>query len=474
MKKNALGVFVLVGFAVSVSCGAGEARAAAPVIINEIMYDLKDLSDTNHEWIELYNSGSTSVSLQGWKFVDSSSHVLNAPPANGGQGSLLIEPNGYVILSGDAATYLADHPGYSGTVIDTVMSLNNAGATLTIVDSSGSVVDIIIYTSDLGGNSDGKALSRLGPDILTPKLPTPGYENETVEAESDGTDENAPPETEAISGGAAPPPPTRIEIKPKNIPYDIKMTIPTKLTVGVPIPFSAKATGTLGEELYSGIYIWSFGDGESTIRNDKNEFTYTYAYPGEYVVHLEYYVYSNQEKPLAVARKTVKIMPSMLSITKINNDGSIQISNLGSQEVNLKGWTVSHGVAKYTFKNHIIILPKDAITLKPSLINLVANNSIPRLADPSGVEMPLVKPPEVQIKSTATKIIASKSSTTVAEMVKPAVEKNTVSKEKQISQPSRKLLVIAGLGSFICIAILSALFLKTKKRESDPLSTFES
>jgi hypothetical protein len=137
-------------------CGAGVARAAASsVVISEVLYDVKDLPDTDHEWVELYNSSDTAVSLQGWKFADSSNHTLNAPPANGGQGSLSIEPRGYVILSGNAATFLADHPGFVGTVIDTVMSLNNAGATLSVLSSTGQVVDSFTYTSSLGGSGDG-------------------------------------------------------------------------------------------------------------------------------------------------------------------------------------------------------------------------------------------------------------------------------------------------------------------------------
>ena len=38
--------------------------ANAEVIINEIMYDLKD-SDNNREWIEFYNNGDTDFVIKG-------------------------------------------------------------------------------------------------------------------------------------------------------------------------------------------------------------------------------------------------------------------------------------------------------------------------------------------------------------------------------------------------------------------------
>ena len=92
------------------SCFVQSAHAATGVRINEIMYDLKDIPNADHEWVELLNTSTETVSLQGLKFSDGSNHVLNKPPLNGGQGSISIDSGGYVILSGNAATFVADHP----------------------------------------------------------------------------------------------------------------------------------------------------------------------------------------------------------------------------------------------------------------------------------------------------------------------------------------------------------------------------
>ena len=42
-------------------------RSRAEVIISEIMYDPQN-ADTNREWVELFNTGTSAVSLSGWQF----------------------------------------------------------------------------------------------------------------------------------------------------------------------------------------------------------------------------------------------------------------------------------------------------------------------------------------------------------------------------------------------------------------------
>ena len=42
---------------------------AGDVVINEIMYDLSG-SDTDREWIEIYNKGTSSIDLAEWRFQE--------------------------------------------------------------------------------------------------------------------------------------------------------------------------------------------------------------------------------------------------------------------------------------------------------------------------------------------------------------------------------------------------------------------
>lgn len=137
---------------------------AGDLAINEIMYDLEGsdtLSGKSREWIEVYNNSGREITLTGgsggWRFNDGSNHLLNEPAA---QGSMVIPAGGYAILAGDAALFLADHSGFGGTIIDTVMSLKNTSATLKISVSDGTIIDELTYDSSWGANGNGKTLER--------------------------------------------------------------------------------------------------------------------------------------------------------------------------------------------------------------------------------------------------------------------------------------------------------------------------
>src|SRR3989344_8936985 len=107
---------------------------AGDLVINEIMYDLEGSGTTNNksrEWVEIFNNSGHEIILTGgnggWRFSDGSNHLLNEPAA---QGSMIIPAGGYAIFAGDATTFLIDHPGFDGIVIDTVMSLKNTSTVL--------------------------------------------------------------------------------------------------------------------------------------------------------------------------------------------------------------------------------------------------------------------------------------------------------------------------------------------------------
>lgn len=159
------------------------AAAADPgsVLINEIMYDLPGADDT-HEWIELLNTGASSVDVTGWKLNDgddATNHGLNVPPVNGGQGDMVVNPGEFVILAGNATQFLLDHPGFGGTVIDTVLALGNTERTLTLKDSSLATGATVTYASSQGAAGNGRTLERdnLGWYESTLDGGTPGAAN---------------------------------------------------------------------------------------------------------------------------------------------------------------------------------------------------------------------------------------------------------------------------------------------------------
>lgn len=170
------------------------AASVGDVVITEVMYDLPDGDDT-HEWVELFNAAGSAVDLADWRFNDGSNHIVNAPPKNGGQGSLVVPAGGFAVLADDASVFLSDHPGFSGTVIDTVMSLNNTADTLTLFDESGAAIDAVSYQKEWGGNGNGKTLEKSG-----------SWRESLADGGTPGAS-NSAPAPPAVSSVEPPPPP---------------------------------------------------------------------------------------------------------------------------------------------------------------------------------------------------------------------------------------------------------------------------
>ena len=159
------------------------------VVINEINYNPAssfDQSDTDYEFVELYNNSEESISLNGWNFSSTNinftfndSHFINA--------------GDYLVLARNADTY-------PGSVSHNGTSLLNNGETLTLTDLSGQLVDIVTYSDGFQGDDDtwpqgadaeGATLELIDPntdnnlaeswqDSYVIPGGTPGYENSST------------------------------------------------------------------------------------------------------------------------------------------------------------------------------------------------------------------------------------------------------------------------------------------------------
>jgi len=149
--------------------------AQESIIINEVMYDLEG-SDSDREWIELKNVGEQSVDLSNWKFEESGTqHKLTSY-----QGTLNLDPQQYAVIVDKVENFLADFPGFSGTIFDSSFSLSNSGETLNLRDSKdGEIVSELTYSSDLGASGDGNSLQRNENGNFIPAIPTPGKSNQS-------------------------------------------------------------------------------------------------------------------------------------------------------------------------------------------------------------------------------------------------------------------------------------------------------
>ncbi len=132
------------------------------LVISEIMYDVEG-SDSDKEWIEIYNSGIEPVEVlsgsgrTAWRFFDGANHTLNLV-----QGTTTVASGEFFILTDDGQTFLAEHPGFVGTIFDTVMSLNNSSTTLALSFDGGTTQAIqVSYDSSWGGAGTGYSLEKI-------------------------------------------------------------------------------------------------------------------------------------------------------------------------------------------------------------------------------------------------------------------------------------------------------------------------
>jgi endonuclease/exonuclease/phosphatase family metal-dependent hydrolase len=137
-------------FTVTVNTGTGQ------VILNEILAN-EPGSVTAGEFVELYNRGTASVDLSGWRLSDAAAlrHTF---------------PAGTTLAPGARVTVFAGASGIPAGVTAQVAStgqlgLSNSGDTVTLANASGTSIDSFTYPSALAG-TDGVSMNR-SPDGST-------------------------------------------------------------------------------------------------------------------------------------------------------------------------------------------------------------------------------------------------------------------------------------------------------------------
>ena len=137
---------------------------SADVIINEIMYNSPSY---DNEWVELYNSGTSAVDLEGWYLLDDDS--AHTP----------IEfPGGYSIAAGGYFTIAVSHdpqaeefpftPDYDATETSE-WNLGNGSDTVNLYDQDDNLVDTVTYDDGdpwpTEPDGDGPSLELISPTM---------------------------------------------------------------------------------------------------------------------------------------------------------------------------------------------------------------------------------------------------------------------------------------------------------------------
>jgi hypothetical protein len=142
--------------------------ACASVQFTEIMYDAPG-ADTGREWIEITNTGQSSVDIAGYKLFESGVNH-NLTPV---QGTTTLAAGESAIITADGEKFLADYPAYTGAIFKSPFSLLNTSGSFALKDKTLAVVDSASYSAAMGAAGDGNSLHLNGVSWI-PGAPNPG------------------------------------------------------------------------------------------------------------------------------------------------------------------------------------------------------------------------------------------------------------------------------------------------------------
>ncbi len=357
------------------------------------MYDLSG-TDTGREWVEIYNNGSSSVDITGWKFQESpsaSNHVLTQI-----QGVSVIPAGGFAVIAVDPTKFLLDWPTFSSNLFKaSFSSLNNTGSTIVLKDNTPAVPvvkDQVVYTSDQGASGDGNSLQKNGSTWI-PAAPTPGTANSAVAVTPSAGDSNASttppvtdttdttPTTTSSSGSSAHSSPAPLSTINEKIEFEVSAGRSRLSTVGNTIMFRASVTKSENISERNTGYTWSFGDGMTAQGDIVN---HAYRFGGDYTVVLNA---TNGDK-LAVDRVAVKITEPIITLQRVEQ--GVELSNKSGSEINLEGWKLVSGVREFIFPKDTIVGGNKKIVFGDDVTHLNADTL--SLVNPLGKEFAVLVP----------------------------------------------------------------------------------
>lgn len=362
--------------------------ASADVVINEIAW-MGTVSSTNDEWIELYNTGTAPVAIDGWTLK-----ATDGSPSINLTGT--ISAGGFFLLERTDDSTVPNIPAgiiYSG-------ALSNSGETLTLKNNTEQTIATIDMTSGwTAGNATSKeTMQRTNTGLWITALSTPGATNATTDtgntAVVDNTDTETPPPT--VMNDPEPTEDLIMKVEPDPM-YSSRMVLPSIFVEQVPAEFNSevKRDGKFND--LRGRFEWSMGDGSSFVFNQSTPFTYTYQNPGEYIVMLRYYSNVFKLKPDTIHQKTITVIPANITVSENRSNNSIELKNNSTDDIDVGGWKLSHGISVFTFPLYTIIPKGKSINIPQSVHHFIPTNEKLTLKTPNDF---VIKPR--YINSTAT------------------------------------------------------------------------
>jgi hypothetical protein len=350
--------------------------AYAGVVINEVK-----ISPVAERFIELYNSGSSSVDLTDW--------YIQRKTINGSDFTSLITKtyfNGKSIASGGYFLISRSDMGNSDIVFGTLTLAESD--TIQIKNASQELVDKVGWGSSTDCGSvcaqnptEGNSIQKISDGSWIIASPTPRSLNSGSGNEDDNND---PPPDDTTGVNKSTGGQKREKLEPLKISTEI--ISPKIVTSGIPFSLGAITTTNRGEKYMVGRFVWNFGDGR-VIENGKAEnFDYIYDYPGEYILNLSYFDNYFNKTADATDKFVIKVVPSSIYISSVGTDIDpyVEIENKSTYDIDISNWTITAGIHFFVLPEGTTLLSNKKIKLSPKITGFVAEDiKYVNIANPS-------------------------------------------------------------------------------------------
>ncbi|MEI6399972.1 MAG: lamin tail domain-containing protein [bacterium] len=353
-------------------------NVSATVFFSEIAWMGTTVSSTN-EWIELFNDGDQSQNLDGWKIVSEDNNIsINLSGTISAKGYYLIERTDDDSVANVPADLIATF-GHG---------LSNAGETLYLKNDAGNTIESLNYTSGwpAGDVSTKDTMQKSGGVWITASAtPKAGGTSQSSSITTNTTTTN--------TGGGLVAPNTSVAVKKEPVlPKEVVLiSVPKSISVNLPIKLSAKVFGSWSENITTGYFVWSMGDGKSFTTNYLDKLAYHYERAGVYNVSLSYFVSQYQPEPTYIGSSTITVSKNTLSITKDNN--VLLIKNTGEDDVDLSQSKIVDNDNIFVFPFGMKIVSKAEIPITQTVTGFSFVS--PLLVSREGVLLASIAPIEV-------------------------------------------------------------------------------
>lgn len=338
--------------------GSLSSDAYAAVIINEVAW-MGGVASPNHEWIELYNTGSGSESLDGWVLSDGGSLTITLSGQLAGGSYGVLERSSDVSAPGTAFLI------YTGALV-------NTGATLTLKRTDGQIEDQVAGGENwgtIGGDNATKATAQYTSSGWRTGSPTPGSLNivSAVTVVDDPPDDENGTEVESGSPPASATTGTATVVRTVSSRSKATPLIPatTELTLTIiaqevayvnqAVTFTALPKG-IGKTIIASLnHTWNFGD--LSIASGTNA-THMFRRAGTYIVTH----HASFGRHDVVARKEITVLPVTMALS-FDDRGELLLHNNAAYDIDVSGYRVNAGGMERTFPAHSLVMAKQTLPL---------------------------------------------------------------------------------------------------------------